>query len=59
MKRVHDGGMLKENQRLIGVGDPVTRAGSSGLRPTITNTSNARRDGDAIRLATNALVQNI
>jgi hypothetical protein len=55
-----DGGIqLKENQRLIGFGDPVTKAGSSGPRPTVTNTSSARYDGDAIRLAANTLVQNI
>ena len=55
-----DGGIqLKENQRLIGLGDPVTKAGSSGTRPTITNTSSARYNGDAIRLGTNTLVQNI
>jgi hypothetical protein len=56
-----DGGIqLKENQRLIGLGDPVTKTTASSVaRPTITNTSSARHDGDAIRLATNTLVQNI
>jgi hypothetical protein len=55
-----DGGIqLKDNQRLIGLGDPVTKAGSNGVRPTITNTSSARYNGDAIRLGTNTLVQNI
>ena len=32
---------------------------ADGARPTITNTSGARYDGDAIRLANNNLVQNI
>ena len=55
-----DGGIqLKDNQRLIGLGDPVTRAVANGARPTITNTSNTRHNGDAIRLAANTLVQNI
>ncbi len=55
-----DGGIqLKDNQRLIGLGDPVTKAAAGVARPTITNTSSARYDGDAIRLATNTLVQNI
>jgi hypothetical protein len=55
-----DGGIqLKDNQRLIGLGDPVTKAAASAARPTITNTNSARHNGDAIRLATNTLVQNI
>ena len=55
-----DGGIqLKDNQRLIGLGDPVTKAPANGARPTITNTSSTRFSGDAIRLANNTLVQNI
>src|SRR5258705_6701406 len=55
-----DGGIqLKDNQRLIGLGDPVTKAAPNTAGPTITNTSSARLNGDAIRLATNTLVQNI
>src|ERR1041384_1866787 len=54
-----DGGIqLKDGQRLIGLGDPVTQAGT-GARPTVTNTTAARDDADAIRLARNNLVQNI
>ena len=55
-----DGGIqLKNNQRLIGLGDPVTRAPANGARPTITNTRSTRYGGDAIRLANTTLVQNI
>jgi hypothetical protein len=55
-----DGGIqLKDNQRLIGDGNPVTKVPASGARPTITNTTGTRYNGDAIRLATNTLVQNI
>lgn len=50
---------LKDGQRLIGDGDPVTKAAATGARPTITNTTSARYNGDAIRLANNTLVQNI
>jgi len=54
-----DGGIqLKDNQRLIGDGDPVTRAAPSGARPTISNTT-SRRNGDGIRLADDNLVQNL
>ena len=54
-----DGGIqLKDGQRLMGLGNPVTKS-AGGARPTITNTSSARYDGDAIRLANNNLVQNI
>jgi hypothetical protein len=55
-----DGGIqLKDGQRLIGLGDAVTKSTSSGVRATITNTTSARYDGDAIRLANNNLVENI
>jgi hypothetical protein len=55
-----DGGIqLKDNQRLVGDGDPVTKAQAGGARPTITNTTSARYHGDAVRLANNTLVQNI
>jgi hypothetical protein len=55
-----DGGIqLKDGQRLIGLGDPVTKAAASGARPTITNTNATRYQGDAIRLANNNVVENI
>jgi hypothetical protein len=55
-----DGGIqLKDSQRLTGFGDPVTRATASGARPTITNTTATRYNGDAVRLANNNLVENI
>ena len=55
-----DGGIqLKDGQRLIGLGDPVTKTGASGARPTITNTNATRYQGDAIRLANNDVVENI
>src|SRR6185503_16767602 len=55
-----DGGIqLKDGQRLIGLGDPVTKAAASGARPTITNTSATRYHGDAVRLANNNVVENI
>jgi hypothetical protein len=54
-----DGGIqLKDNQRLVGDGDSVTKT-SGGARPTISNTGSARYHGDAIRLANNNLVENI
>jgi hypothetical protein len=57
--RALDGGIqLKDGQRLIGLGDAVTKAGTGG-GPTVTNTSAARYNGDAIRLARNNVVQNI
>src|SRR2546423_5655145 len=55
-----DGGIqLKAGQRLTGLGSPVTKSAASGAQPTITNTSAARYNGDAIRLARNSVVQNI
>src|SRR6267142_345027 len=55
-----DGGIqLKDSQRLTGLGDPVTRAAASSARPTITNTSATRYNGDAVRLANNNLVENV
>lgn len=55
-----DGGVqLKDNQRLAGDGDAVTKAPAGGARPTITNTTSARYHGDAIRLANNNLVENL
>ena len=55
-----DGGIqLKDGQRLAGLGDPVTKAAASGPRPTITNTSATRYNGDAVRLANNTVVENI
>jgi hypothetical protein len=58
--RALDGGIqLKDGQRLTGLGDPVTRATASGARPTITNASGTRYNGDAVRLANNNVVENI
>jgi hypothetical protein len=55
-----DGGIqLKDGQRLTGLGDAVTRATASGARPTITNTSATRYNGDAVRLADNNIIENI
>jgi hypothetical protein len=55
-----DGGIqLKDGQRLVGLGDPVVKATTSGARPTITNTSATRYNGDAVRLANNNVVENI
>jgi len=55
-----DGGIqLKDGQRLMGLGDPVTKGAASGARPTITNTKAMRYQGDAIRLANNNVVENI
>jgi len=55
-----DGGIqLKDGQRLIGLGDPVTKGAASGARPTITNTNAMRYQGDAVRLANNNVVENI
>ena len=55
-----DGGIqLKDRQRLIGLGDPVTKAQTPGAQPTITNTGAARYNGDAVRLASNNVVQNL
>ena len=57
--RALDGGLqLKDSQRLIGLGDAVTKP-ATGAGPTITNTNAARYNGDAIRLARNNLVENI
>jgi hypothetical protein len=55
-----DGGIqLKDGQRLMGLGDQVTKAAASSARPTITNTSATRYNGDGVRLANNNLVENI
>jgi hypothetical protein len=55
-----DGGIqLKDGQRLTGLGNPVTKAGAGGARPTLTNTTAARYQGDAVRLANNNVVENI
>ena len=59
-ERPLDGGIqLKDGQRLIGLGSAVTKSAPGSARPTITNTTSARYDGDAIRLANNNLVENI
>ena len=55
-----DGGIqLKDGQSLIGLGPKVTNANPHSARAKLTNTSDARYDGDAIRLAKNNLVENI
>jgi hypothetical protein len=55
-----DGGIqLKDNQRLVGDGDAVTKAAAGGARPTISNTTSTRYHGDAISLANNNVVENI
>lgn len=57
---VLDGGIgLKEGQRLIGLGPQVTLANPNSARAKLTNTSNARYDGDAVRLAANNVVENL
>src|SRR5258705_1773953 len=50
MRPLDRGIQLKDNQRLVGLGDPVTQAASNTPRPTITNTSIARLNGDVIWL---------
>ncbi len=55
-----DGGVqLKDNQRLVGDGDAVTKAQAGGARPTITNAGADRYHGDGVRLANNNVVENI
>jgi hypothetical protein len=57
---VLDGGIgLKDGQRLIGLGPEVTGANPNSARAKITNTSDARYDGDAVRLAKNNVVENL
>jgi hypothetical protein len=57
---VLDGGIrLKDRQKLVGLSWPVVFADDDSARAKITNTSDARYDGDAIRLAANNLVANI
>ena len=59
-QRALDGGIqLKDGQQLIGLGTPVNTANVHSAHARITNTSGARYDGDAIRLARNNVVQNI
>jgi hypothetical protein len=54
-----DGGIaLKDGQRLIGSGPPVTRAAESAARAKITNSTN-RYGGDAIVLADHNVVTNL
>jgi hypothetical protein len=53
-QRALDGGIqLKDGQQLIGLGTPVNTANQHSAHARITNTSGARYDGDAIRLAKN------
>jgi hypothetical protein len=57
---VLDGGIqLKDGQSLIGLGPTVNTANPNSARAKLTNTTDARYDGDAIRLAKNNLVENI
>jgi hypothetical protein len=59
-KGVLDGGIqLKDGQQLIGQGGPVTRDNPQSAQATLTNTSNARYDGDVIRLAKHNVVRNL
>ncbi|MEO6471012.1 MAG: hypothetical protein ABIR57_04105, partial [Aeromicrobium sp.] len=55
-----DGGIqLKPRQRLIGDGPNVRGLGTTAGSPRLTNTSPARIDGDAVRLADGATVSNL
>ena len=55
-----DGGIaLKRGQRLIGAGRSVTSPKERPVAPLITNSSAARLDGDAVRLADGATVSNL
>ena len=57
---VLDGGIqLKDGQRLIGLGPSVKGANPNSARAKLTNSSDARYDGDIVRLARNNVVQNI
>ncbi|MBI4885642.1 MAG: hypothetical protein HY824_00985 [Acidobacteria bacterium] len=58
MRPLGGGIQLKDRQRLVGLGNPVTKA-AGGARPTITNTTAARYNGDAVRLASDTLVENV
>lgn len=55
-----DGGIqLKPGQRLVGSGQSVTELPATAPAPRITNSSGARLDGDAVRLADGAVVRNL
>ena len=57
---VLDGGIqLKDGQKLIGLGPKVNTANGNSARAKLTNTTDARYDGDAVRLAKNNVVENI
>ena len=57
---VLDGGIqLKDGQKLIGLGPKVNTANGNSARAMLTNTTDARYDGDAVRLAKNNVVENI
>jgi hypothetical protein len=55
-----DGGIqLKDGQKLIGLGPKVNTANGNSARAKLTNTTDARYDGDAVRLAKNNVVENL
>lgn len=55
-----DGGIrLKARQQLIGSGPAVTSLAATAPAPQVTNTTGARLDGDAVRLADGAAVRNL
>jgi hypothetical protein len=55
-----DGGIqLKDGQKLIGLGPKVNTANGNSARATLTNTTGARYDGDAVRLAKHNVVENL
>jgi hypothetical protein len=57
---VLDGGIqLKDGQKLIGLGPKVNTANGNSARAKLTNTTDARYDGDAVRLAKNNVVENL
>ena len=57
---VLDGGIqLKDGQKLIGLGPKVNTANGNSARAKLTNTTDARYDGDAVRLARNNVVENL
>src|SRR5688572_31324655 len=57
---VLDGGIqLKDGQKLIGLGPTVNTANGNSARAKLTNTTDARYDGDAVRLARNNVVENL
>src|SRR5262249_55453487 len=55
-----DGGIqLQEDQKLVGLGPQVTTASATTAHARVTNSTDQRYNGDAIRLANNTTVHNI